>query len=372
MTRYVFIVDPKGHILSNHSVLSRHIEYARSLNEVSQSQIELGIIRPTFWKSKDQLHEGLQVKQFPILKLLIPKRVSKCSIFTKTKEPSLLIAGDPWLAGILAILISRKLQRKNKVQFQFHGDFGNPVWIHASFRNRIKYALARLTSKFASQVRCMSNLQAEFISKSFNLNVQKMTISPVPMMLWKKTPTFRNSITKVPLIGLVGRLQFDRGLDAFIDVIHKLQKEHREFEVQIIGSGPERAWLQKQFNDRFSEIKVEFVGEVSPNRMQAYWENLDLLVSCAPTESYGRAVRESIFAGVPVLAISSSGVLSMNEAIQNGYIRLFDPNFQSSELAEVFDQLLKTEPPMAFRKNLAREDEANLKKVIDDWISLSA
>ena len=119
MTKYVFIVDPKGHILRNHSVLSRHVEYARSLNEVSQCQIELGIIRPTFWKSKDQLQEGLQVKQFPILKLLIPKRVSKCSIFTKTKEPSLLVAGDPWLAGILAILISRKLQRKNKVQFQF-------------------------------------------------------------------------------------------------------------------------------------------------------------------------------------------------------------------------------------------------------------
>lgn len=372
MAKYVFIVDPKGHILRNYSVLSRHVEYARSLNEVSQGQMKLGIIRPTFWKSTDQLHEGLQVKQFPILKLLISKRVSKCSIFTKTKEPSLLIAGDPWLAGILAILISKKLQRRNKVQFQFHGDFGNPVWIHASFRNRIKYSLAKLTSKYASQVRCMSNLQAQFISKSFNLNVQKITTSPVPMMLWKKTPTFRNSISKVPLIGLVGRLQFDRGLDVFIDVICKLQEEKREFEVQIIGSGSEQAWLQKQFDDRFPEIKVEFVGEVSPNGMQVYWEKLDLLISCAPTESYGRAVRESIFAGIPVLATSSSGVLSMNEAIQNGYIRLFDPKSQSRELAEAFDQLLKTEPPMEFRKNLAREDQANLRKVIDEWISLSA
>lgn len=371
MTKYVFIVDPKGHILGNHSVLIRHVEYARSLNEVSQGQMELGIIRPTFWKSTNQIHEGLQVKQFPILKLLIPKRVSKYSIFTKTKEPSLLIAGDPWIAGILAIFISKKLRREHKLQIQFHGDFGNSLWIDASLKNRFKYALARLTSKYASQVRCMSNLQAQLISKSLNLNAQKITISPVPMMLWKKTPTFRNSISQVPRIGLVGRLQFDRGLDAFIDVMYKLQKEQRKFEVQIIGSGPERAWLHKQFNDRFPEIKVEFVGEVSPNGMQAYWENLDLLISCAPTESYGRAVREAIFAGVPVLATSSSGVLSMDEAIQNGYIRLFAPNFQSSELAEVFDQLLKTEPPMAFRENLAREDQANLRKVIDEWISLS-
>jgi glycosyltransferase involved in cell wall biosynthesis len=192
------------------------------------------------------------------------------------------------------------------------------------------------------------------------------------MMLWNKTPTLRNSISRVPVIGLVGRLQFDRGLDAFVDLIGKLQKEQKEFEIQVIGSGPEQAWLQKQFDDKFPDIKVEFVGEVTQNGMQAYWERLDLLISCAPTESYGRAVRESIFAGVPVLTTATSGVLSMNEAIQNGYIRLFDRNSLSRELAEVFDQLLKTELPIEYRENLAREDRGNLRKIIDQWISLSA
>jgi 1,2-diacylglycerol 3-alpha-glucosyltransferase len=176
----------------------------------------------------------------------------------------------------------------------------------------------------------------------------------------------------VPVIGFVGRLQFDRGLDAFVDLIGKLQKEHKEFEVQVIGSGPEQAWLQRQFDDNFPDIKVEFVGEVTQNEMQAYWERLDLSISCAPTESYGRAVRESIFAGVPVLATASSGVQSMNEAIQNGYIRLFDRKSQSLELAGAFDQLLTTKLPIEFRTNLAREDQANLGKIIEQWISLSA
>jgi glycosyltransferase involved in cell wall biosynthesis len=365
-------VDPKGHILTNDSVLSRHVEYGRELNRITQGEMKLGVIKPTLRVSTDQLYEGIEVKHFPIIKLLSPKHFLRSSIFSSEKEPSLLIAGDPWFAGILALLISRKLQTKNKVQIQLHGDFGNPVWIYASLRNRIKYALAKVTAKHASQVRCVSNIQAQFISKSFKLDFKKLTISPVPMMLWNKTPTLRNSISRVPVIGLVGRLQFDRGLNLFIDLIGRLQKEHKEFEVQIIGSGREQAWLQKQFDDKFPQIKVEFVGEVSQNDMPAYWERLDLLISCAPTESYGRAVRESIFAGVPVLATASSGVLSMNEAIQNGYIRLYDRNTQSWELAEVFEQLLEIELPMEFRENLAREDQAGLRKIIDQWISLSA
>jgi glycosyltransferase involved in cell wall biosynthesis len=105
--------------------------------------------------------------------------------------------------------------------------------------------------------------------------------------------------------------------------------------------------------------------------MKMCWENLDLLISCAPTESYGRAAREALFFGVPVLATPSSGINSLTEANQLGYLEYFESYFESQHLAEAFDRLLKKTISLDFRKRIASNDEENFNSIIEEWIVLA-
>jgi glycosyltransferase involved in cell wall biosynthesis len=371
MTKYVFIVDPKGHILTNDSVLSRHVEYARGLNAVSQGQLKLGVIKPTFCQSNVELHQDLVIMNISMLRLLIPKHLGGNSIFTSEERPSLLIAGDPWLAGILTLYISKKLKTKNKVQIQLHGDFGNRRWIQNSLRNRLKYIMARLVVKQAAQVRSVSITQANLISKAFKVNMSKILVAPVPMLLWRQRTSSQKTFSATPRVGLVGRIHHDRGLGTFIDLVKKLVNEEREFIIHIVGSGPQENWLKEQFKLYFPQIQVKFFGEVKANNMRACWESLDLLISCAPTESYGRAAREALFFGVPVLATQSSGLIALDEARERGFLEFFETDSDSKFLACTFDRLLETPIPPDFRKTVSAEDEQNFNIIIEEWIDLA-
>jgi len=371
MRKYIFIVDPKGHILKSDSVFNRHLEYARGLNQASRGQINLGILRPTLWRFAEKSHENLLVIDFPILKFLFPKVLGNISKFTEEKIPSLLIAGDPWLAGILAVLVSRKLQVRTNIQIQFHGDFGNPAWIRESLKNRIKFKVAKLVVKEANHVRCVSDAQEILISKIFKLDTTKLLVAPVPMMLWKQTLTGHKTFSTIPRLGLVGRIHHDRGLQTFVDLVEKLVAENREFSIHIVGSGPQRTWLEQKCKESFPNIHIEFFGEVESLNMKMCWENLDLLISCAPTESYGRAAREALFFGVPVLATPSSGINSLTEANQLGYLEYFESYFESQHLAEAFDRLLKKTISLDFRKRIASNDEENFNSIIEEWIVLA-
>ena len=371
MTKFVFIVDPKGHILTNDSVLSRHVQYAHGLYEASQGQMKLGVIRPTLCHSKVEFHQDLVIKHISMLRLLIPKRLSGNLIFTSKEKPSLLIAGDPWLAGMLTLYISKKIRTKIKVQIQLHGDFGNRKWIQNSLKNRLKYRIAKIVVRQASQVRSVSIPQASLISNAFKVNMTNILVAPVPMMLWKQRTCSQKTLSRTPRVGLVGRIHHDRGLETFIDLVKKLVSENREFAIHIVGSGPQEFWLKEQFKLYFPKIQLEFFGEVKSENMRAYWDNLDLLISCAPTESYGRAAREALFFGVPVLATTSSGLIALDEAHERGFLEFFETDSDSKFLAGTFDRLLEISIPLDFRERVGAVDEQNFNIIIEEWIDLA-
>jgi hypothetical protein len=54
------------------------------------------------------------------------------------------------------------------------------------------------------------------------------------------------------------------------------------------------------------------------------WQDIGVLVSTAPSESYGRTIRESLAQGVPVWAFTSTGVTQLMDICPTGWLAIIN------------------------------------------------
>ncbi len=110
------------------------------------------------------------------------------------------------------------------------------------------------------------------------------------------------------IIGYVGRLVPEKGVDLLLEALAGLQGTWRAY---ILGSGPVREQLQNQARDLGLAHRISFDAWVPSDQMPAYYRQLDVLVVPSRTrpnwkEQFGRVLVEAMASGVPV-AGSDSG-----------------------------------------------------------------
>jgi glycosyltransferase involved in cell wall biosynthesis len=116
-----------------------------------------------------------------------------------------------------------------------------------------------------------------------------------------------------------------------------------QVEATFVGDGPERAaWERKarRFAERNPQLRVEFTGWLSRDRLNAFLESADVAVvpSLWP-EPFGRIGPEAAMAGVPVVAFDVGGIA---EWLQDGVNGLLIPGPPTaSGLAEVLRRLTR-------------------------------
>jgi glycosyltransferase involved in cell wall biosynthesis len=109
-----------------------------------------------------------------------------------------------------------------------------------------------------------------------------------------------------PLIGVVGRLSPEKGVDVFLDACAVLARQGVGFAGVIAGDGPERARLQALCRRLDLESCVRFVGQVS--NVEVLYRNLDLLVLPSRSEGLPNTLLEALQADVPVVAAAVGAV----------------------------------------------------------------
>lgn len=80
----------------------------------------------------------------------------------------------------------------------------------------------------------------------------------------------------------------------------------------------------KQATDLGMQDSVEFVGEVSPNRIASLLRSCDVFAFPAVDEGYGLAAAEALMLGIPVVAARSGGVV--DTVPERGAGRLVEPD----------------------------------------------
>ena len=107
------------------------------------------------------------------------------------------------------------------------------------------------------------------------------------------------------VIGFVGRLVMEKGLDVYSDAIDQLEKRGVKHRVLIVGEGPAREWFERRLPNGV------FVGfQTGPDLGRAV-ASMDMLFNPSITETFGNVTLEAMAAGLPVVAARATGSQSL-------------------------------------------------------------
>lgn len=118
----------------------------------------------------------------------------------------------------------------------------------------------------------------------------------------------------------VARLSNEKNIDFMIEAIDRLRQESDvPFRFLMIGDGHQRDRLQKKIDSLELGSHFTLVGAVQPEEM-ALWYNLgDAFLFASKSETQGMVILEAMSAGLPVVAVRSSGIEDVVRDGLNGY-----------------------------------------------------
>ncbi len=107
------------------------------------------------------------------------------------------------------------------------------------------------------------------------------------------------------VIGFLGRVVMEKGLDVFCDSLTRLKKCGVAHKILIIGDGPARDWLAKQLPE------ARFVGFQEGEALGRAVASMDVLFNPSITETFGNVTLEAMACAIPVVAADATGSRSI-------------------------------------------------------------
>lgn len=108
-----------------------------------------------------------------------------------------------------------------------------------------------------------------------------------------------------PVIGFLGRLVMEKGLDVFADTIDQLRRRGVAHSVLVVGEGPARDWFETRLSG------AHFVGFQGGADLARAVASMDMLFNPSVTETFGNVTLEAMACGLPVVAAKATGSQSL-------------------------------------------------------------
>lgn len=359
----IVILDSNGNLApTNTDVINRHIRYSAFLSDGNQLVAISATKKTTLLFSGNFTH--VMVKTRGKLKIRYFLGAAKWTYQNKT-DISLFVCSDPWQSWMFATILMRIFRLKIPIQIQVHGDIADEQWARLSRLNSIKSYVAKYSLTTCTQIRCVSNSQSEKLIQKFGISTVRIFISPVPLNINSGIEILQRIRPRT--IGLVGRIQRERGLDSFTKLITLLNEVDKEFKVIVIGDGPDRPELQESLELILGEARARFDGNLSTPELANRWEDIGVLVSTAQSESFGRSIREAVVFGVPVWGIPTAGMLELQSKVNSDFVSTLDLNEVPLVLKQQFARLLNSKCNEQARLEIMAESENGFRLVAESW-----
>jgi glycosyltransferase involved in cell wall biosynthesis len=107
------------------------------------------------------------------------------------------------------------------------------------------------------------------------------------------------------VIGFLGRLVMEKGLDVFSDTIDELRRRGVAHRVLVIGEGPARDWFEARLPG------AHFTGFQGGDDLARAVASMDVLFNPSVTETFGNVTLEAMACGLPVVAAIATGSESL-------------------------------------------------------------
>jgi len=145
-------------------------------------------------------------------------------------------------------------------------------------------------------------------------------------------------INNRPVIGVVGRLRWEKGQDILLDAMPEVIKDVPDVILLIVGDGPDRKKLENRIKELVIENNIILTGQVEYSDVIRLYTIMDVAVVPSRFEGFGLSAVEAMAAGVPVVA---SPVDGLKEVVKHGINGYLVPAAESQRLARVLIEMLQ-------------------------------
>jgi glycosyltransferase involved in cell wall biosynthesis len=143
---------------------------------------------------------------------------------------------------------------------------------------------------------------------SYNVGIWTRGIDREIFHPGRRDPGWRRGLgigDEVPVIGFVGRLVMEKGLDVFAETIDCLERRQVRHKVLVVGEGPAKEWFERRIPDAL------FAGFQQGADLGRAVASMDMLFNPSVTETFGNVTLEAMAVGLPVVAAIATGSESL-------------------------------------------------------------
>ena len=184
----------------------------------------------------------------------------------------------------------------------------------------------------------------------------KISMNDTPLLLGVNVNQFSLKIAqKLRSIVFVGGLVKRKRIDEFL----QLAKFYPQINFNIIGNGPEKNNLENN-----ASSNVVFNGVLSHARINAIFQQSDLMFLPAKSEGFPKVILESASAGIPSIVYNTYGASNWMNDRENGFI-VNDLNEVKNVINELLNDAILLQKTSEGAVKLAQKFD--WKNIIKDW-----
>lgn len=224
--------------------------------------------------------------------------------------PNILHVASPETLGHRAVTYARK--HDLPVVASVHTRFETyPRYYGLAFLEPIMLAALRRFYRRCDAIFAPSESMAQLLREqrmNFDVGIWSRGIDRAIFDPAQRDPAWRQALgiaDDMPVIGFVGRLVMEKGLDVFSETIDRLARRGVRHRVVVVGEGPARDWFEKRLPD------AAFVGFQANADLGRAVASMDMLFNPSVTETFGNVTLEAMACGLPVVAARATGSQSL-------------------------------------------------------------
>ena len=270
-----------------------------------------------------------------------------------TFAPNIVHVSSPDVVGHRAVSWARgrKLPILASVHTRFETYFRyyNLAWIEPAIEAALRRFYRRCDALVAPSESMAQVLREQRMS--YDIDIWSRGVDRTVFNAGRRSSEWRRSIGIADddvVVGFLGRLVMEKGLDVFSDTIDDLRRSGVRPRVLVIGDGPAREWFEARLPD------AVFVGFQAGTDLGRAVAGMDVLFNPSITETFGNVTLEAMASGVPVVAAAATGSESLVANHVSG--RLIRPG-AVSQFAKAIRQYID-DPDLRARHGAAGEDRS--------------
>lgn len=237
------------------------------------------------------------------------------------KECDCIIVRMPSVLGIIAVKVAKQMNKK--ILAEVVGDAYDAYKYYGNIKGKIlapifKYLNKRAIDKCNAALYVTNQyLQNLYPNKGYTIGCSDVLIEDVSeLVLEKRIEKIRNNSRNTFICGEIGNVSVSyKGYEVMIKAMKILKEENINIEFHIVGGGnPEN--LTKMAQKYGVQNSVIYKGMVEHEKINQFYDNIDIYVHPSFTEGLPRVVIEAISRGCPCVVSNIGG---MPELIEEKY-----------------------------------------------------